>query len=395
LFITLTINGEKMRNFTYFNPVKILFGKGRIAELSSMIPQNSKVMFLYGGGSIKKNGVYDQVKNSLKDYSIVEFFGIEANPLYETCMEAVNLARQKEVNFLLAVGGGSVLDATKFIAASMEYDGEDPWDIMEKPDPIKSAPPLASIMTVPATGSEMNGGSVISRESIGEKLHFVSHHVFPQFSILDPEVTKSLPKRQTVNAIVDTYVHVLEQYLTYDVNTPLQDRQAEAILKTVIEESGAVLEDPDNYETRANLMWCSTNALNNLIGCGVVHDWGTHMIGHELTALYGIDHGQSLAVVMPAMMQHQRDRKREKILQYGKRIFDINLEDEDVAIDMTIESTKEFFHAIGSATSLKAYDIPEEAGELVASRIAKRGMKIGEHGDIGAEGIKEILNLAK
>jgi NADP-dependent alcohol dehydrogenase len=383
-----------MLNFSFHNPVKIVFGKGTIAELSNLIPSGVKTMMLYGGGSIKKNGVYDQTIKALKEHDYIEFGGIEANPHYETCMRAVAKAKEEGVGFLLSVGGGSVLDATKFIAAAMEYKGEDPWDIMGVQDPIDSATPLGAVLTLPATGSEMNGGSVISRESTGDKLFFISQHVYPQFSILDPETTFSLSERQVANGIVDTFVHVLEQYMTHDINTPLQDRQAEAVLKTVVEEAPKVIADPRDYDVRANLMWCATNGLNNLMSCGVVQDWATHMIGHELTALYGVDHGQSLAMVMPAMMSHQRDHKRGKLLQYAQRVWDITEGDEDSRIDLAISKTKEFFSSIGAPTSLSECSIPEQACSIVPERLASRNMVLGEHGDIGKQAVEEILKMA-
>ncbi len=293
-----------MLNFTYHNPVKVVFGKGAIAELPKLIPAEAKVLMTYGGGSIKQNGVYEQVIHAMQGRPMLERGGIEPNPRYETCMKAVELAKAEGVDFLLAVGGGSVVDGTKFIAAAVPYRGGDPWDMLLDWGRVPANPlPLGCVLTLPATGSEMNGGAVISRESTGEKLFFVTPQTFPRFSILDPETTYSLPPRQVANGIVDAWVHTTEQYLTYPAEAPLQDRQAEAILLTLIEEGPKALADPQNYAVRANLMWCATQALNGLIGCGVPQDWATHMIGHELTALYGIDHAQSLALVLPGVLR--------------------------------------------------------------------------------------------
>jgi len=300
-----------MDNFTYYNPVKIVFGRRSIAQLPRLVPAGAKILLTYGGGSIKRNGVYDQVVAALKKNPPAEFAGIEPNPRYETCMKAVERVRAEGFDFLLAIGGGSVLDGTKFIAAASVYKGKDPWDMMFNPARVPAdALPIGCVMTLPATGSEMNGGAVITREATKDKLAVRSSHLFPRFSILDPETTFTLPPRQTANGVVDAFVHVMEQYLTYPADAPLQDRQAEAILLTLVEEGPKALAEPWNYVVRASLMWCATQALNGLIGCGVPQDWATHAIGHELTALYGIDHAQSLAIILPGMMQQQIDRKR-------------------------------------------------------------------------------------
>lgn len=381
-----------MLNFTYHNPVKVVFGKGAIAELPKLIPAEAKVLMTYGGGSIKQNGVYEQVIHAMQGRPMLERGGIEPNPRYETCMKAVELAKAEGVDFLLAVGGGSVVDGTKFIAAAVPYRGGDPWDMLLDWGRVPANPlPLGCVLTLPATGSEMNGGAVISRESTGEKLFFVTPQTFPRFSILDPETTYSLPPRQVANGIVDAWVHTTEQYLTYPAEAPLQDRQAEAILLTLIEEGPKALADPQNYAVRANLMWCATQALNGLIGCGVPQDWATHMIGHELTALYGIDHAQSLALVLPGVLRAEKPRKRAKLLQYGRRVWGLPEGDEDACIDRAIDRTEQFFRALGVGTRLADYRIPQEAAGLVAARLAKRGMKLGEHQDLGEKEVKEIL----
>ncbi len=383
-----------MFNFVYHNPVKIVFGRGTIAKLANLIKRDQKIMMTCGaGGSIKQNGVYDQIMDALKGYSVVEFGGIKPNPSYEICMEAVKKAKSEKIDFLLSAGGGSVLDATKFIAAAIRYEGNDPWDILGKRAPVTSAVPLGCVMTLPATGSEMNSIAVISRESTREKLAFSSKHLYPNFSIIDPETTYSLPERQVINGIVDTFVHVVEQYLTYDVNTPLQDRQAEAILSTLIEEGPKVLEDAENYDVRANLVWCATHGLNGLIACGVPQDWSTHMIGHELTALHGLDHGQTLAIVLPAVLYHQRQQKGPKLVQYARRVWRIEDLAYDETIDAAITRTVEFFKSIGMPTRLSDYSItPSDCG-IVAERFEQRGVKLGEHQAIGKREIEEILAL--
>ena len=382
-----------MYNFKYKNPVKIIFGKGTITSVGSEVPPNIKILLIYGGGSIKSTGVYDQVKKALDGREIVEFGGIEPNPRYETCMKAVEVVKNEKTGFLLSVGGGSVLDATKFIAAAAMWKGSDPWDILEKRNEVsvKKALPLGAILTLPATGSEMNGNSVITRDSTAEKLAFSSPEVMPKFSILDPECIFSLPERQVANGIVDAFVHVMEQYLTFDVNSPLQDRFAESILKTLIKEGPKVLADRANYEAAANFMWCATLALNGLIGAGVPQDWATHMIGHELTAFHGIDHARSLAIVMPGVMDIKRKEKKEKILQYGERIWGIRNGKKKKRIDKAIRKTIRFFESLGIPTTLPEYEIPEETIDKIMVRFEERGSKMGENADIDYLTVGEIL----
>lgn len=380
-----------MWNFTCHNPVRIVFGKGAIAELAHLVPLEQRIMMTYGGGSIKRNGVYDQVMDALKAHALVEFGGIEPNPRYETLMKAIEQAKAEGVDFLLAVGGGSVLDGTKFIAAAIEYAGEDPWDIPARGAPVTTALPLGAVLTLPATGSEMNGNAVISRESTREKFAFSSPHVYPRFSILDPETTYSLSGRQVANGIVDAFVHVAEQYLTYAVNSPLQDRQAEAILLTLVEEAPQVKADPQNYDVRANLMWCATQALNGLIGCGVPQDWATHTIGHELTALFGLDHGQTLAIVLPAVLKHQRVQKAGKLLQYARRVWGIEGLGDDETIDAAIARTDGFFRSVGNPTRLGDYGVKLADCQAIVERFRERGSTFGEHESIGAQEVGEIL----
>ena len=383
-----------MLNFMYYNPVKILFGKGSISELSGLIEQDKKIMITYGSGSIMKNGVYDQVIDALKHHNTLSFGGIEPNPRYETLIKAVEKARAEDIKFLLTVGGGSVLDGTKFIAAAIPFTAGKEWDILSKQDAVESAVPLGSVLTLPATGSEMNSAAVISREATKEKLVFSTPLVYPRFSILDPETTFSLPERQTANGIVDTFVHTAEQYLTYPVHAQLQDRQAEAILLTLIEEGNKALDNPNDYDIRATLMWCATQALNGIIGRGVPQDWATHMIGHELTALYAMDHAHTLAVVLPALLKHQRKNKSAKLLKFAKRVWNIIEGDDDTRIDTAIEKTKQFFNSVGIATSLKDYGIRREGLERVGERLESRGMKLGEHKNIGRQEVDEILALS-
>lgn len=383
-----------MQNFVYYNPVKILFGKGQIAKVGREIPADARILVTYGGGSIKANGVYDQVMNALSGRDVREFGGIEPNPRYETLMRAVELVRQEGIDFLLAVGGGSVLDGTKFIAAAVPFEGE-PWDILAKDAPVDSAIPLGSVLTLPATGSEYNAFSVVTRSQTREKLSFASPHVFPRFSVLDPETTFSLPARQIGNGIVDAFVHVTEQYLTYPSGAPLQDRMAESILLTLIEEGPRTVAHPRDYDARASVMWCASLALNGLIGLGVPQDWTSHAIGHELTALHGMDHAQTLAVVLPSLLEVRRERKRAKLLQYAERIWGLESGDEEARISQAIERTRGFFEQVGVSTRLSSYGVGKETIGEVVSRLESRGVvELGEHGDIGPEAIAEILSLS-
>lgn len=380
-----------MYNFEYQNPVKIIFGKGEISKVGINIPKGAKILLTYGGGSIFKNGVYDQVKATIQDFDVVEFGGIEPNPQYETLMKAVEIAKKENITFLLSVGGGSVLDGTKFIAAAARYTKADPWHILSRRAVVTDAIPIGAVLTLPATGSEMNSGAVITRVEYQEKLAFMSPLVMPVFSILDPEVIFSLPQKQVANGIVDSFVHVIEQYLTFPVNSPIQDRFAESILKTLIEEGPKVLASRNDYESAANFMWSATMALNGLIGAGVPQDWATHMIGHELTAFHGIDHARTLAIVLPGIMNIKRDQKKEKILQLGERVWGITEGNSEERIDLTIQKTVQFFESVGIPTKLPKYNVGAETIDKICDRFTKRGYKVGEKADIGPFEIRLIL----
>ncbi|MGL4909115.1 MAG: iron-containing alcohol dehydrogenase [Bacteroidales bacterium] len=360
-----------MQNFSYINPVKIIFGKQTISKLAEELPVNAKVLLLYGGGSIKKNGVYEQVKSALSGFSWVEFGGIEPNPHYETCMKAVDLIRKENLNFILAVGGGSVADASKMIAAAVHFEG-DAWDIVAKAAPFETALPIGIVLTLPATGSEMNSGAVITRLKTKEKLAFMSPKVFPQFSILDPETTYSLPTHQVSNGIVDAFVHVLEQYLNPSTDSPLQDYFSESILKVLIEEAPKALETPTNYDVRANIMWAATMALNGMIACGVHQDWATHFIGHEITALHGLDHAQTLAIILPGVCREWIEQKEDKLAQMGERIFSITKGSKAEKAQATIDACEAFFVSLGIPTKLSDYKLNETIIEPIVERFAQR-----------------------
>ncbi len=381
-----------MDNFSFCTPTKVVFGKGSIAGLPDLIAKKSKVLITYGGGSIFKNTVYEQVIQALKGYQIVEFGGIEPNPRYETCQKAAELARREKVDFLLAVGGGSVLDGTKFIAAAAKYQGENAWDIVRKGLTVTDAIPLGDIMTLPATGSEMNAGAVISNPATGEKLPFFSELVMPKFSIIDPAATFTLPPRQTANGIIDTFVHVMEQYATRSVNTPVQDLSALAVIRTLIQEAPKVMADPNDYDARANLCWCATLGLNGWLGLGCVQDWATHMIGHELTAEYGLDHAQTLAIVMPRVWQYEFAAKKAKLALMAREVWHSCECGEDQAARAAIANTVNFFASLGVKTDLAGYGIDAaQAAKKVRQRLAARKVKLGENCDIDGKAAEAIL----
>lgn len=384
-----------MRNFEFYNPTKIVFGAETIAKLADLVPATAKVLILYGGASAKTTGTLDEVQAALGTRVVMEFAGIEPNPSYETMMQAVELVRREKLDFLLAVGGGSVIDGTKFVAAAVGFEGE-PWEIMQKRGRnVKSALPFGTVLTLPATGSEMNSGGVIMRKSTHEKFSFMNRLVFPQFSILDPTKTYSLPKTQIANGIADAFVHTIEQYLTFPVQALPQDRFAEGLLQSLIEITPKAMSMEQDYDTRANLMWVATLALNGLIGAGVPQDWATHMIGHEITALYGIDHARTLALVLPSLLNVQRSHKRAKLLQYAERVWHINEGSEEQRIDMAILRTREFFESLGIKTRLSEYQLGEEAIVAILAQLEAHGMTaLGEHQNITIEVSRAILQQA-
>jgi NADP-dependent alcohol dehydrogenase len=406
-----------MYNFAFHNPTKILFGTSQIAAVGQEIPQDARILITYGGGSVVKFGVLDEVKAALTGRELFEFSGIEPNPTYETLMQAVELVKREKIDFLLAVGGGSVIDGTKFIAAAACWVGSDPWDILlDGGATLKQALPMGSVLTLPATGSEMNCGAVISRQvtrvalpaanganagvslitkSQRDKLFFTNPAVYPRFSVLDPTKSFTLPPQQTANGVVDAFVHVMEQYLTFPVDAKVQDRFAEGLLLTLIEEGPKVLAEPENYAARANIMWTATMALNGLIGTGVPQDWATHMIGHEITALHGLDHAQTLAILLPSMLAQQAEGKREKLLQYASRVWDLHGDDEAVRIQQAIAKTREFFESLGVATRLGAYGVTAEAIPALLAKLEQHGrFPLGERQDVTLDASRSILEAS-
>ena len=381
-----------MKNFDFYNPTRIVFGQGRIKELDRLVPAEAKVLVLYGGGSVLRNGTLPEVRAALGRRAVLEFAGIEPNPTYETLMEAVALARRERVDFLLAVGGGSVIDGTKFVAAAIPFQG-DPWQLLlERGRNVGAAVPFGSVLTLPATGSEMNSGAVITRKEFKAKLAFGSPKLFPVFSVLDPVKTFTLPPRQIANGVVDAFVHVMEQDLTYPAGAHVQDRFSEGLLLTLMELGPRALAEPENYEVRASLMWAATLALNGLIGAGAPQDWATHMIGHELTALFGIDHAQTLAVVLPSVLAEQRAAKRAKLLQYGERVLGITTGSPDERVEAAIAGTRAFFEAMGIATRLGAYGVAADSLDTIVGQLKAHGMTaLGERQELDLDASRRVL----
>jgi len=386
-----------MLNFELYNPTNLIFGKDLFEKLQTLIPANAKVLLAYGGGSIFKNGIHEKVRKNLEGFEVIEFGGIEPNPHFETLMKAVAVIKEQNIDFILAVGGGSVIDGVKFISAAVKFDGN-PIDILQKRLLIKDLSqviPFGTVLTLPATGSEMNSGAVVTIEATQEKLSFGGSALFPKFSICDPTVIASLPKRQIENGIVDAYTHVMEQYLTYQHEAMLQDRIAEGILQTLIEIGPKVVENPTDYALASNFMWCCTMALNGLLNKGVPTDWATHMIGHELTALYGIDHARTLAVIAPSLYTTMFETKKEKLAQYGKRVFNLCGADDEIAKE-AINKTEEFFQLMGMDTKLSEYTKDyNKTADFIVNRFEERGWKgLGERQNITLEKVRKIVELS-
>ncbi|GAE17125.1 Alcohol dehydrogenase YqhD [Bacteroides pyogenes] len=382
-----------MNNFIYKNPTKIIFGKGQIEQINTELPKDARILMVYGGGSIKRNGVYEQVIRAVGNRKLIEFPNVPANPEYDHLIEAVKIIREEKLNYILAIGGGSVIDGTKFISAAAKYDGEDPWQIVCGTAPIKKAIPFGTVLTIPATGSEMNAGAVISRRALKEKRPFDSPLVYPQFSVLDPQVMITLPTRQIANGIVDATMHVLEQYMTYPVGGHLQDRFAEGIMKTLIEEGPKVMANPANYEAAASLMWSCTLALNGLIAQGVPTDWGVHAIGHEFTAIFGIDHARTLAIVAPRYYEYLLQEKREKLVQYANRVWNISSGNDDERALQGIQKLENFCQSLGINTHLSDYTEEYEgtAEEIEKRFIERKWSGIGERAQVTPEDVKKIV----
>lgn len=385
-----------MQNFDYYNPTQIVFGQDRLAELDKLVPSDATVMITYGGQSAKRFGTIEKVVNALGNRKVVEFSGIEANPKFETLVKAVEQVKAEGVTFLLAVGGGSVMDGSKFIALAAKQDGDYQNILFHgfNPVPAESALPLGCVVTLPATGSEMNAFGVITYQQ--QKYPFSCPLSYPKFSFLDPDLTFTLPKEQIANGVTDAFVHVIEQYLTYPVNAKVQDRLAEGVLKTLIEDGPVTYQELDNLEARKNFIWAATTALNGSIGVGMPQDWSTHMIGHELTAMFDIAHGRTLALVLPSLLRQRRAQKHAKLVQFAERVWDINTGNDDEKIDLAIAKTEAFFNSLDVPTKLSHYGIDDAGIEQVAANMEKMGLTaLSESGDLTLDIVKEILTQAK
>ncbi len=387
-----------MFNFDFHNPTQIFFGKDRLDVIDKNIPTNAKVLITYGGGSAKKSGLIEKVKTQMGTRKVIEFGGIEPNPQYETLMKAAEIVRNESIDFIMAVGGGSVIDGTKFICLASYYKG-DAYDLLKLGfNPITSqivekVVPFGTVLTLPATGSEMNSGAVISYNH--GKFAVMSPMTYPKFSILDPVYTFTLPKIQVANGIVDAFVHTTEQYITFPVDARIQDRMAEGILLTLIEIGSTTIAEPENYDARANLVWSATMALNGIIAVGVPQDWATHMIGHELTAKFGIDHGQTLAIILPALLDVQRKQKRAKLLQYAERVWQITKVNEEEKIDLAIQKTRTFFESLGIKTHLSEYGVTADEIPLIVDQLKAHGLTaLSESHDITLDVSRKILEKA-
>jgi len=381
-----------MHNFIFQNPVKLIMGKGMISQLTKEIPTDKRIMITFGGGSVKKNGVYDQVKEALKGHHTIEFWGIEPNPAVETLRKAIELGKKEKIDYLLAVGGGSVIDGTKLIAAAIPHDS-DAWDIVLGGSSKWKTIPLATVLTLPATGSEMNSGAVISNYTTKEKFAFYGD--YPVCSILDPEVTFTLPDNQIANGIIDTFVHVMEQYLTVTGVNRLMDRWSEGILSTLIEIAPQIQKNKLDYDLMADFMLSATMGLNGFVALGVPQDWATHMIGHELTVLHGLSHGHTLAIVLPGTMRVLSDSKGDKILQYGERIWNITEGTREERIDKTIQKTEDFFRSLGVTTRLSEEEIGDETIDEIERRFNERKVGFGENQNVDGAMAKKILQSRK
>jgi NADP-dependent alcohol dehydrogenase len=377
-----------MNNFIFQNPVKLIFGEGTISKLETEIPADKRIMITFGGGSVKRNKVYEQIQAALKNHNTIEFWGIEPNPSVETLCKAINKGKEEQIDYILAVGGGSVIDGSKLIAAAIPYDG-DPWEIVLEGSPKWKTIPLATVLTLPATGSEMNRGAVISNNTTKEKFSFYSE--YPVFSILDPYTTFSLPKNQVANGIIDTFVHVMEQYLTITNVNRLMDRWAEGILQTLVEIAPKIMKDHSDYDLMSDFMLSATMGLNGFISLGVPQDWVTHMIGHEITVLHGLAHGHTLAIVLPGTMNILRDFKGDKIVRYGERVWGIGSGTKEERIDKAIQKTEEFFRSLGVTTRLSEEGIGNETINEIEKRFNDRGVVFGENQNVDGGMAKKIL----
>ncbi len=386
-----------LQNFVYHNPTKLIFGRDQLEHLKNELPQyGNRILFVYGGGSIKKIGLYDQVIGLLKEMNVhtFELSGVEPNPRLTTVYKGIDICKQNDIQFILAVGGGSVIDCAKAIAAGTKYDG-DVWDLVTKKKEAEDALPIGVVLTLAATGSEMNSNSVITRWETNEKYVWKSPHVYPKFSILDPAYTIYVPKEQTVYGIVDMMSHVLEQYFHTPTNAPVQERMCEAVLQTIIETAPLLVEDLENYDLRETILFAGTIALNGTLSMGVQSDWGTHHIEHALSAVYDIPHGGGLAIIQPNWMKYVVDENVEKFKQLAIRVFDVDptgKDEREIALE-GIKKLRQFWTSIGAPERLSDYQIDDSNLELLADKVMDGG-EIGNFKKLNRDDVLEILKMS-
>ncbi|THF73724.1 iron-containing alcohol dehydrogenase [Cohnella fermenti] len=387
-----------MNSFAFHNPTKIIFGEGTVSRLGKEASAyGSKALLVYGGGSIKRTGLHDKVLAQLQEHGIevFELPGIEPNPRLSTVRKGIDICRENDIPFVLAVGGGSVLDASKAIALGVPYEGS-VWDFYEHKATAKAALPLGTVLTLSATGSEMNSASVITNWEERRKLGYLSPLAFPRFSILDPTLTYTVPRDQTAYGAVDMMTHVFEQYFNHTKDTPLQERLCESILKTIVENAPVAQENPNDYAARANLMLCGTYALNGgMISVGMDQDWASHDIEHELSAVYDIAHGAGLSIVYPNWMKYVYRERLDRFAQFAVRVWDIDPSgktEEELAL-AGIQATRDFFRSLGAPSTLTEVGIGEDRIEEMAAKSVSFG-PLGHFKKLGQEDVAAIYRLS-
>ena len=382
-----------MVQFRLRNPTEILFGKGEIAALKKLVAAGTRVLLLYGGGSIKTNGVYDQVMAALAACDVEPFGGVEVNPVYETILEAAAAARRHGSQLVLGVGGGSVIDAAKFLANVIPITGGDPWDeLMARRFPANPLP-VGAVLTLPATGSESNAVSVMTHRGRRLKYPFANEATRPRFAILDPSTMQSLSRRQLENGAVDAFTHVLEQYMTAPVNTPIQHGFSETIMK-VLAEWGPKLVETKSEEACENVMWAANQALNGLIGAGVPQDWSTHYIGHAITALHGVDHARTLTMIMPMLMRYKLAQKTTMLARYARNVWGVNEADDAKAAEAGIARTEDFFRRMGCPVRASEAELTIDEQGILAHLETVGHTALGENRDIRADDVRAILRMS-